>query len=476
MRWRDRGGNPDDVYAIALWAVPAGLIGARLYHVVTDWRSYEGRWGDAVKIWEGGLGIPGGVALGVAVGVWVAYRRGMRIPVGLDAIIPGIPLAQAIGRLGNWWNQELFGRPERPPVGGRDLTGEGRGRRLPGSGHLPPHVPVRDALEPRSLRRAVCSSTAVGRCAPATCCRSTSGATSSVASGSRHCASTRRARSSGCASTSGCRSSASSVRWWCCWCGACAVVPTTRTARTATGTVGKHLLPMGPARPATIPRTRAVPTGSRWSDRARGGRRRAQRRSQGSPDRRGEVPRQLRVHPVGQPIEVAGAPHRSLQAVHRVVGREAPTAGLGWEQEDLAHVEGDAEQPHALELVRVGEQLRVVLGQPVGHRGVVRRQRLGLVVLGHVQVRVGAEPQQHVEIEVAAALPAPIRSRAGPRWSCRPRGCSRTCRSPWTRWWVSNGSRQAPVSRTICDGVVDQGPVDERSCPQARPTPSAAGS
>ncbi len=95
--------------------MPAGLIGARLYHLATDWRSYEGRWGDAVKIWEGGLGIPGGVALGVAVGVWVAYRRGMRIPVGLDAIIPGIPLAQAIGRLGNWWNQELFGRPSDLP-------------------------------------------------------------------------------------------------------------------------------------------------------------------------------------------------------------------------------------------------------------------------------------------------------------------------------------------------------------------------
>ncbi len=115
MRWRDRGGDPDDVYVIALWAVPAGLIGARLYHLATDWRSYEGRWGDAVKIWEGGLGIPGGVALGVAVGVWVAHRRGMRIPVALDAIIPGIPLAQAIGRLGNWWNQELFGRPSDLP-------------------------------------------------------------------------------------------------------------------------------------------------------------------------------------------------------------------------------------------------------------------------------------------------------------------------------------------------------------------------
>ena len=117
-RWRARGGNPDDVYAIAFWAVPAGLIGARLYHVVTDWnRLYSGgRWHwDAFKIWEGGLGIPGGMAAGIAVGVWVAHRRGWRLSVGLDALIPGLPLAQAIGRLGNWWNQELFGGPTSLP-------------------------------------------------------------------------------------------------------------------------------------------------------------------------------------------------------------------------------------------------------------------------------------------------------------------------------------------------------------------------
>lgn len=114
-RWRERGGNADDVYAIAFLAVPAGLIGARLYHVLTDWRSYEGRWLDALEIWRGGLGIPGGMALGIAVGVWVAHRRGWRLSVGLDALVPGLPLAQAIGRLGNWWNQELFGRPSTLP-------------------------------------------------------------------------------------------------------------------------------------------------------------------------------------------------------------------------------------------------------------------------------------------------------------------------------------------------------------------------
>ncbi len=118
-RWRARGGNPEDLYNIAMWAVPAGLIGARLYHVLTDWRSYEGRWLDALKIWQGGLGIPGGMALGIAVGVWAARRRGARLPSILDAVVPALPLAQAIGRLGNWWNQELFGRPTTLPWGVR---------------------------------------------------------------------------------------------------------------------------------------------------------------------------------------------------------------------------------------------------------------------------------------------------------------------------------------------------------------------
>lgn len=116
-RWAARGGDPEDISAIALWAVPAGLIGARMYHVATDWRNYQGRWGDVVKVWEGGLGIPGGMALGVIVGVYVAHRRGMRLSVALDAATPALPLAQAIGRWGNWFNQELFGGPTDLPWG-----------------------------------------------------------------------------------------------------------------------------------------------------------------------------------------------------------------------------------------------------------------------------------------------------------------------------------------------------------------------
>ena len=114
-RWEARGGDGEDIMRIAWYAVPAGLIGSRIYHVATDWKSYQGRWLDALEIWNGGLGIPGGLIAGVGVGVWVAKRQGMDLRSGIDALIPGIPIAQAIGRLGNWFNQELFGRPSDLP-------------------------------------------------------------------------------------------------------------------------------------------------------------------------------------------------------------------------------------------------------------------------------------------------------------------------------------------------------------------------
>ncbi|MDN3020901.1 prolipoprotein diacylglyceryl transferase [Streptomyces sp. S.PB5] len=112
-RWIARGGRAGTVADIAVWAVPFGLLGGRLYHVITDYELYfsEGRdWVDAFKIWEGGLGIWGAIALG-AVGAWIGCRRrGIPLPAYADAIAPGIALAQAIGRWGNWFNQELYGR------------------------------------------------------------------------------------------------------------------------------------------------------------------------------------------------------------------------------------------------------------------------------------------------------------------------------------------------------------------------------
>jgi prolipoprotein diacylglyceryl transferase len=120
-RWEARGGERGVIYDIALWAVPFGLIGGRLYHLATDWRTYFGEsgagLGAAIRIWDGGLGIWGAVALG-GLGAWIGCRRrGIPLAAFADAVAPGIVLAQAIGRLGNYFNQELFGRETTVPWG-----------------------------------------------------------------------------------------------------------------------------------------------------------------------------------------------------------------------------------------------------------------------------------------------------------------------------------------------------------------------
>lgn len=119
-RWKRFGGNPDVVWDVAIWAVPFGLIGGRLYHVFSSPDAYFGPNGDLSRIpriWEGGLGIWGAVALG-AVGAWIGCRRaGVRLSAFADAAAPGVLLAQAIGRWGNWFNQELFGAPTELPWG-----------------------------------------------------------------------------------------------------------------------------------------------------------------------------------------------------------------------------------------------------------------------------------------------------------------------------------------------------------------------
>ena len=119
-RWVARGGDKGTVLDIAIWAVPFGLIGGRLYHVMTDWPTYFGEGGDpvdALKVWQGGLGIWGAVALG-GVGAWIGCRRrGIPLPALGDAVAPAILLAQAIGRLGNYFNQELYGRETDVPWG-----------------------------------------------------------------------------------------------------------------------------------------------------------------------------------------------------------------------------------------------------------------------------------------------------------------------------------------------------------------------
>ncbi len=119
-RWVARGGKPGQVGDIAIWAVPFGLVGGRLYHVITDYQLYFGEGRDpvtALYVWQGGLGIWGAVALG-AVGAWIGARQaGVKFLPLADALAPGIVIAQAIGRWGNWFNQELFGRPTTLPWG-----------------------------------------------------------------------------------------------------------------------------------------------------------------------------------------------------------------------------------------------------------------------------------------------------------------------------------------------------------------------
>lgn len=119
-RWAKRGGEPGAMSDIAMWAVPFGVVGARLYHVLTDPQLYfesgQDPWA-AFYVWQGGLGIWGGIALG-ALGAWIGARRtGVRLGEVAGAMAPAIPLAQAIGRWGNWFNQELFGRPTDLPWG-----------------------------------------------------------------------------------------------------------------------------------------------------------------------------------------------------------------------------------------------------------------------------------------------------------------------------------------------------------------------
>jgi prolipoprotein diacylglyceryl transferase len=115
-RLEQRGaGTADDASSIAIWAVIAGVVGARLYHVATDWDRFADNYEDIPKIWEGGLGIPGGLLLGIPVGLYMSREKGIAIAIAATCAAPAIPLAQAIGRWGNYFNQELYGRPTDLP-------------------------------------------------------------------------------------------------------------------------------------------------------------------------------------------------------------------------------------------------------------------------------------------------------------------------------------------------------------------------
>ncbi|MFL2987742.1 MAG: prolipoprotein diacylglyceryl transferase [Candidatus Poriferisodalaceae bacterium] len=116
-RYEAAGGDPVMVHRMATWSIPVGIIGARLYHVATDFSRFQGNWWEIPQLWKGGLGIWGGVAGGALVAWWVVRRENGDVAAMFDATAVGVPIAQAVGRLGNWFNQELFGRPTDLPWG-----------------------------------------------------------------------------------------------------------------------------------------------------------------------------------------------------------------------------------------------------------------------------------------------------------------------------------------------------------------------
>jgi prolipoprotein diacylglyceryl transferase len=116
-RWRAVGGHPDLVGDVALWSVPAGIIGGRIYFDITTPMDIPHVWYGAFAVWSGGLGIWGGIALAAVVGAWRVRRAGASVSLFMDAVAPALLVAQAIGRVGNYFNKELFGKPTGLPWG-----------------------------------------------------------------------------------------------------------------------------------------------------------------------------------------------------------------------------------------------------------------------------------------------------------------------------------------------------------------------
>ena len=117
IRWTRRGGDWDLIFRVAVWGVASGIVGARLYHVITSWDELPDAWWGPFAIWKGGLGVWGGIGVGCIVGAIVAHRSGASVARLADCVAPGLLVAQGIGRFGNWWNQELYGKPTDLPWG-----------------------------------------------------------------------------------------------------------------------------------------------------------------------------------------------------------------------------------------------------------------------------------------------------------------------------------------------------------------------
>ena len=192
-RWVRWGGDWDLIYRMSIWGVIVGIIGARVYHDITSWNqdsAIHAHWYGPFAVWSGGLGIWGAIPLGVLAGALVVRRSGNSVRLMMDAVAPGLLLAQGIGRWGNWWNQELYGKHTTLPWA-LEIHGKGERRTLPPD--LPLRVSVGHLRRPRAaLDRPPLQDPPARRSS-----RSTSRSTRRSACSRRRCGSTRRTTSSG---------------------------------------------------------------------------------------------------------------------------------------------------------------------------------------------------------------------------------------------------------------------------------------
>ena len=196
-RWEAIGGSRELVYDVAMWGFPAGLIGGRIYFDLTSSNLVPPHWWGPFAVWDGGMGIWGGIALGAAVGLWRLRRAGVAPAPFMDAAAPALLVGQAVGRIGNYFNQELFGGPTNLPWALADLPcppppGYAQLR------HLPAHLPLRADLEPQPRRVPRLAGAPPAGSSPRASSPSTSPATRPFASSRSRCGSIPPTTSSVC--------------------------------------------------------------------------------------------------------------------------------------------------------------------------------------------------------------------------------------------------------------------------------------
>ena len=188
-RWERQGGSRALVYEVAMWGFPAGVVGGRLYFDLTSSNLVPPHWWGPFAIWDGGMGIWGGIALGSLVGAWRLRRAGVSVTAFMDAAAPALLVGQAIGRIGNYFNQELFGGPTSLPWALEISPPTAR----PATSASPPSTPPSSTSWPSTWRwrRSSSGSATTAASARRACSPSTSPATRPSGSSRSRCGSTR---------------------------------------------------------------------------------------------------------------------------------------------------------------------------------------------------------------------------------------------------------------------------------------------